>query len=464
MKIKKLLSSFCLAGILLSTAVPCAFAYTEQQNIMAQELYSMGLFQGKGRDKNGNLIFELDNTATRDEAITMLIRLLGAESTAKSNSYSAPFNDVESWAVPYVGYAYQNKLASGISPTKFGGKDTVNAKQYITFALRALGYTEGTDFQYSSAWDFSDQIGLTSGQYNESTKSFTRGDIVQISYNALKCNLKNEPDALIKKLYDSKAVEYISGASMDMVKKTGIVTLDQPKNLKIVRQNDRVFLTWEDNNSSARYTIYATDDLNEKFKRANYVAEKRCELAKTELYNFLPNVNHYIKIQATVYDDKTGRNHCSEYSQIVVYNPTGYVETLPDLSINDVTTKIADYVSVALEADQDMLRLCQKAELATSEDSALSYARQAQDKSSVAVSNLYEAIELCKYFSEYSDATAKFEEILDCHLRYIDYVDSSSYQTWLHTTILNCSGMGQKYNDATSMLLSGYSNYVSNHK
>lgn len=464
MKIKRLLSSFCAASILFSTVVPCAFAYTEQQNTMAQELYSMGLFQGKGQDKNGNLIFDLDNTATRDEAITMLIRLLGAETTAKSNSYSAPFNDVESWAVPYVGYAYQNKLASGISSTKFGGKNTVNAKQYITFALRALGYTEGTDFQYASAWDFSDQIGLTTGQYNESTKSFTRGDIVQISYNALKCNLKNETDALIKKLYDSKAVKYISGASMDMIKKAGIVTLDQPKNLKIVKQNGRVFLTWEDNNSSALYTIYATDDLNEKFEVADYVTAKRYEFTKSDLYNFLLNVNHYIKIQATVYDDKTGRKRCSEYSQIVVYNPTGYVETLPNLSIKDVSTKITDYVSIALEADQDMLRLCTKAELATSEDSALSYARQAQDKSSVAVSNLYGAIDLCKYFSEYSDATAKFQEILDCHLRYVDYVDLSNYQTWLHTTILNTTGMGQKYSDATEMLISGYLNYVSNHK
>lgn len=164
---------------------------------MAQELNKLGLFQGEGEDKDKRPIFDLDKTATRDEAITMLIRLLGEETVAKSSNYSVPFNDVESWAVPYVGYAYQNKLASGVSTTKFGGKNTVNAKQYITFVLRALGYTEGIDFQYASAWNFSDQIGLTSGQYNENTKNFTRGDIVSVSYNALTSTQKNG-SALIK--------------------------------------------------------------------------------------------------------------------------------------------------------------------------------------------------------------------------------------------------------------------------
>lgn len=464
MKLRRVIASLCLSSIMVSGLLPYASAYTEQQNTMAKELYDLGLFKGNGIDKNQRPIFDLDKTATRDEAITMLVRLLGEETTAKSNSYSVPFDDVESWATPYVGYAYQNKLTSGTSSTKFGGQDTVNAQQYITFALRALGYTEGIDFQYASVWDFSDQIGLTTGQYNGSTKSFTRGDIVQISYNALKCELKNESETLIKKLYDSKAVQYLSGASMDMVKKAGIVTLDQPKNLKVVRQNGRIFLTWEDNNPHALYKIYATDDLNEEFKTADYTTEKKCEFTKTDLYNFSLNVNHYIKIQATAYDDKTKRNHCSDFSQVIVYNPTGHIETLPNLSIHDVSVQITDYLSDALNADQDMLRLCQKAELATSETSALSYARQAQDKSDEAVYNLIEAIDLCENFPEYSDAATKLQEILDCHLRYVDYVDLSSYQEWLHTTILDCSGTGQKYSDAANMLLSSYMNYLSTHK
>ena len=74
--------------------------------------------------------------------------------------------------------------------------------------------------------------------------------------------------------------------------------------------------------------------------------------------------------------------------------------------IRDVSMQIADYVSAAIEADKDMLGLCQKAELATSETAALNYARQAQDKASDAGYNLDRAIDLCEYFSEYSGAKA----------------------------------------------------------
>ena len=166
MKLRRVIASLCLSSIMVSGLIPCASAYTEQQNTMAEELSLLGLFQGKGTDKNGNIIFDLDGTATRDEAVTMLIRLLGEELQAHSTDESIPFDDVEGWAIPYIRYAYQNGLTSGISSSKFGGYDTVNAQQYITFVLRALGYSEGTDFSYASAWKFSDQIGLTSGQYN----------------------------------------------------------------------------------------------------------------------------------------------------------------------------------------------------------------------------------------------------------------------------------------------------------
>lgn len=463
MRFKRLVASVCIAGTLFAGTTTCAFAYTEQQNTMAQELNKLGLFQGKGEDKDKRPIFDLDKTATRDEAITMLIRLLGEETVAKSSNYSVPFNDVESWAVPYVGYAYQNKLASGVSTTKFGGKNTVNAKQYITFVLRALGYTEGIDFQYASAWNFSDQIGLTSGQYNENTKSFTRGDIVSVSYNALTSTQKNG-SALIKTLCDKHAVETGKIDSIKLAKAAGLVTLNPPKNLKIVKQNARYLLTWEDDNTSdVIYQVEATSDLNTDFHFADVVSEKKSKLPN-DLYNFKAHAVNYIRVQAYDYNQAAQKVYRSDYSEVIKYNPTGYAETLPSLSIRDVSMQIADYVSAALEADKDMLGLCQKAELATSETAALNYARQAQDKASDAGYNLDRAIDLCEYFSEYSAAKAKLKEIDNCHAGSLNYIDSSNYQTWLHTIILNCNGMGQKYDDATSMLLSGYLNYVSNHK
>lgn len=160
------------------------------QYIAAKQLYAKGLFQGTGTDEDGTPVFELDRTPTRNEAVTMLVRLLGKEDEAKSGTWDIPFTDVANWARPYVGYAYANGLTTGTSATTYGGSESVTASQYLTFVLRALGYESGTDFQWDKAWELSDQIGLTDGEYNANTANFTRGDVALISYTSLSVDKK----------------------------------------------------------------------------------------------------------------------------------------------------------------------------------------------------------------------------------------------------------------------------------
>lgn len=155
------------------------------QYTAAKKLYAKGLFQGTGTDGDGNPVFDLDRTPTRAEAVTMLVRLLGKEDEAKAGTWTTPFTDVAEWAKPYVGYAYANGLTTGTGATTFGSNTAVNASQYLTFVLRALGYESGTDFQWDKAWELSDKIGLTSGEYNADTSGFTRGDVAIISYTSL---------------------------------------------------------------------------------------------------------------------------------------------------------------------------------------------------------------------------------------------------------------------------------------
>ena len=162
----------------------------------AQTLYERGLFSGTGKDANGNPNFDLDRAPTRHEAVTMLVRLLGKENEAKNGTWNTPFTDVAEWAKPYVGYAYTNGLTSGTSATTYGGNQIVTPAQYLTFVLRALGYQVGTDFQWDKAWELSDKIGLTNGQYNANTINFTRGDVAIISNQALHITLKGSNETL----------------------------------------------------------------------------------------------------------------------------------------------------------------------------------------------------------------------------------------------------------------------------
>lgn len=182
---KRVLSAL-LAVCLLLAMIPAAYAAQTEAAEAADTLYELGLFKGTGTDADGKPVFDLDRAPTRAEAVTMLVRLLGKESEAKSGSWTTPFTDVAAWAKPYVGYAYANGLTTGVGKGLFGGGRPVTAAQYLTFVLRALGYESGTDFSWDTAWTLTDALGITNGQYHAGTNnSFLRADAALVSVCAL---------------------------------------------------------------------------------------------------------------------------------------------------------------------------------------------------------------------------------------------------------------------------------------
>lgn len=190
-----LLALLMMAGVAIT-----AFAASPEMQTHADALNSIGLFGGTGVDKSGNPIYELDRTPNRYEAVTMLVRLLGKEAEAKAGSWETPFVDVVDWAKPYVGYAYNNGLTSGMSVTTFGGASEINPTQYLTFVLRALRYVSGKDFEWDKAWELTDKLAITTGQYNEEKATFTRGDVVEISYNAMFADVQKTGKTLFESL------------------------------------------------------------------------------------------------------------------------------------------------------------------------------------------------------------------------------------------------------------------------
>ncbi len=199
----KKLISILLAVVLAFALVPAAFAADAQEIAAADVLYTLGLFKGTGTDAEGRPIYDLDRAPNRAEAVTMLVRLLGKEEEAQAGSWTIPFTDVADWAKPYVGYAYANGLTNGTSDTTFSGTNPVTATQYLTFVLRALGYSSeaGGDFRWDAAWELTNDLGITCGEYDNAA-SFDRGDVVKISYSALGAFLKGEGRALGEKLLD----------------------------------------------------------------------------------------------------------------------------------------------------------------------------------------------------------------------------------------------------------------------
>ena len=174
------------------SAKPYAPLYTRQ----AQALNALNLFKGQATG------FNLQNSATRSEGITMLLRLLGDENTALTSDLYMPFNDVAEWAVKYVSYAYSMGYTKGTSAQRFSGDAEITAEQYMTFILRALGYSDTNgDFTVPEALDKAVAIGIISQDQAEKAKQgFLRDHMVLFSYNGLAAHLKGQSITMAESL------------------------------------------------------------------------------------------------------------------------------------------------------------------------------------------------------------------------------------------------------------------------
>ncbi len=161
---------------------------------VAEQLKSLGLFKGVS-----DTDFALEREPSRVEALVMLIRLLGKESEATATSAEHPFTDVADWADKYVAYAYSEGLTNGISASQFGNSNA-QASTYLTFVLRALGYsdTNGEDFTWNDPFTLAKEVGILTDDVD--TETFLRADVVLVSKNALAAKLKNSDTTLAQKL------------------------------------------------------------------------------------------------------------------------------------------------------------------------------------------------------------------------------------------------------------------------
>lgn len=172
---------------------------TSFEESLAADLKALGLFQGVSATS-----FELNRAPTRIEALVMLIRVLGKEADALSGTWTHPFIDVPKWADNYVGYAYENGLTNGSSQTEFG-TGNATAATYLTFVLRALGYsdTNGEDFTWDDPFLLAQSIGILPSSVD--TACFWRADIVSVSYAALPVCLKGSNQTLAQLLISANA-------------------------------------------------------------------------------------------------------------------------------------------------------------------------------------------------------------------------------------------------------------------
>lgn len=208
------LSLFLLFGVLVVSADIISDIPESYQKVgNALEDLKIIKGDGKGLNENGNL--------NREEAIVILIRMLGLEEEALKIQPQGIFSDIPAkhWAAKYVEYAYQNGLTGGIGNGKFGKGMIVNKKMAATYMLRALGY--------SADWSKED-IMAKAGKYNitkdrgEGLEPIKRGQTFIYIANTLLQNMANKEEALLLNIVGKDRTDKYKSfeSTMNSVKQT----------------------------------------------------------------------------------------------------------------------------------------------------------------------------------------------------------------------------------------------------
>ena len=195
-------------------------------NTLAAALRTMGLFQGSGTGYGSG--FDLEAAPTRIQGLILFLRLIGEEEAALASTAACPFTDVPDWCQSYAAYAYQQGYTRGMDAENqiFGTNDTLTARQYVTFLLRALGYRdsgEAPDFTWDTALERAVELGvLTPGEEAMLTsETFLRAQVVYLSYFALDAPCRDGSGNLLDRL---TAAGLLDGAVARVVRSTVTVS------------------------------------------------------------------------------------------------------------------------------------------------------------------------------------------------------------------------------------------------
>lgn len=203
----------------LSASLKLAYASAPEYGSSAITLYELGVLTGTDQG------FELERTPTRLEGLIILIKLLGSgDQTDAYTDWSIPFSDVPQWGNKWVAYAYSQGLTAGVDSNTFGSAETLQAKSYMTFLLKALGYDpDAGDFTWDTAIDKAVDIGMINLEEKAELEreTFLRDHLAYLSEKALNQRMKNQRVRLVENLVFYEAIE------RKPAEKTGLISKNE---------------------------------------------------------------------------------------------------------------------------------------------------------------------------------------------------------------------------------------------
>lgn len=170
-----------------------SFAFAAQDDVAGHEyetairrLNALGLMIGDSRG------FRPDDTITRAEFATLIVRALGEEDTAKLlTGAQTGFTDVDSvnhWASGYIKVAAQKGLINGYGNGLFGPDDNIKVVDAIVLMTRALGYepkAQNLGGYPIGNLTVAKELDITDGIDSPGNALATRGEVAKLFDNSL---------------------------------------------------------------------------------------------------------------------------------------------------------------------------------------------------------------------------------------------------------------------------------------
>ena len=222
-KTLSLVMVFALVMSLFCASVSADF--TDQSSITNDEaavvLTALGVIDGF---EDGS--FKPDTVLTREQAATIIARMLLGSNADNLTAGSAPFSDVSAdrWSAGYIAYCVSKGIVDGFEDGTFRPTDNLTCYQFAKMLLVALGYDAGAEGLTGSSWAInSASYAINAGIFDD-VSSYSgdcdRDTAALMALNTLKADMVYYPSGSIEiDTGDSSII--IAGSSATRVANTG---------------------------------------------------------------------------------------------------------------------------------------------------------------------------------------------------------------------------------------------------
>ena len=199
--LKKLFAVVVVIAVVLTTMIPAAFAEgTTALSADAKACADIGMLVGDG---SGVTTAYTATQPARIQALVMILNLKGVLADAQKTSATADnFSDVTAgWMKPLTAYAKAHPELGFVGDNnKFDPNSKIDAKQYYSVMLTALGYKG--DYTWSNVISFAASKGLSKAL---DASKFTVDTLATATVETLNATVKGSDKTLVATLADANA-------------------------------------------------------------------------------------------------------------------------------------------------------------------------------------------------------------------------------------------------------------------